>query len=343
MFAKSRVVILFLAFFLLLSCQASFIVEYGDPLEHDISGSTYPWTHSDFDAPTDRMTFAVFSDLTGGERSEIFQIAVAQMNMFRPEFIMNVGDLVEGGTEDADQLDAQYDSFDARADLARAPIFYTGGNHDLNSMAAREFWEERYGRRYYHFKYKDVLFLILDTDDSTAERMAEIMALREEAGVVFEEQGFEAFAQTEYSNLPEDGGGAVSREQSEYFKKVIAENSDVRRVFLFMHKAPWQREDLTTFAEIEVALGDLPYTVFHGHRHAHKYLRRNGRDYIQLATTGGTQLPGNGPSFDQFVVVTLAGDEMEIVNLRMDGVLDKTGHIPLGGDEVCFESALCEE
>ena len=48
---------------------------------------------------------------------------------------------------------------------------------------------------------------------------------------------------------------------------------------------------------------------------------------------------------DHITLLTLSGgesgDELDIVNLRMDGILDKTGHIPLGGDDVCFEAALC--
>jgi hypothetical protein len=27
--------------------------------------------------------------------------------------------------------------------------------------------------------------------------------------------------------------------------------------------------------------------------------------------------------------------------MKMSGILDKTGHIPLNGDEVCFEQADC--
>lgn len=323
------------------ACHVSVNVGPADPLEHDIDGNRFPWTHENFDDADDRMTIAVFSDLTGGERPEIFKIAVAQLNLLRPELIVNVGDLIQGGTDNKEQINAEFESFDARADMAKAPVFYTGGNHDLNSIPLREVWEERYGRRYYHYRYKDVLFLVLDTEDSTAERMEEILVARDEAGVVLEEEGLEAFLQTEYSNLPEDGGGTIGEEQSDYFQQVIAENSDVRWVFLLMHKAPWLREDMLTFAAIELALEDIPYTVFHGHRHAYQYLQRNGRDYIQLATTGGVQLPNNGASFDQVMLLTLSGKELDIVNLRMDGILDKTGHVPLGGDDVCFDVLKC--
>ena len=40
-----------------------------------------------------------------------------------------------------------------------------GGNHDLTGEMLRQVWESRYGPRYYHFVYKDVLFLILSTED----------------------------------------------------------------------------------------------------------------------------------------------------------------------------------
>ena len=51
---------------------------------HDFAGTTVPWTHDDFDVRDDRLTIALFSDLTGGERPRIFEITVAQMAMLRP-------------------------------------------------------------------------------------------------------------------------------------------------------------------------------------------------------------------------------------------------------------------
>ena len=35
--------------------------------------------------------------------------------------------------------------------------------------------------------------------------------------------------------------------------------------------------------------------------------------------------------------------DADIANLLMEGILDKTGHDPLGGDDVCFEAAVCGE
>ena len=81
---------------------------------HEVTGDLRPWTHDQFDADEDKFTFAVFSDLTGGERDRIFEIAVAQLSLLRPELIINVGDLIDGGTESLEEIDQQWDSFDER-------------------------------------------------------------------------------------------------------------------------------------------------------------------------------------------------------------------------------------
>ena len=79
------------------------------------------------------------------------------------------------------------------------------------------------------------------------------------------------------------------------------------------------------------------------HVHAYEHQQRHGRDYIRLATTGGVQLPANGRSMDHLMWVTVDGTEVDIANLLMSGILDRTGHIPLEGDEVCFELVNCND
>jgi UDP-2,3-diacylglucosamine pyrophosphatase LpxH len=315
-----------------------------DPdFHHQISGDVLPWTNDKFDSEDDRFTFAIFSDLTGDERDRVFEIAVAQLALLRPEFIINVGDLIEGGTEDASEIHRQWASFDERAERANAPLFYVGGNHDLNNIALRDAWDARYGPSYYHFVYRDTLFLVLDTEDNTPARIQEMFRARAKAIKVLETEGWDAFVQTEYFKMPEHNAGSISAEQSQYFQDVIAANPNVRWTFLFMHKAPWKREDMSTFAAIEAALEDRPYTVFNGHVQAYEHQVRRGRDYIRLATTGGFHNEREGLALDHVTLVTVSQNGVDIANLKMGGILDKTGHIPLDGDDVCFDPVACRE
>ena len=135
--------------------------------------------------------------------------------------------------------------------------------------------------------------------------------------------------------------GGIGPEQSEYFQRVLAENPDVRWTFLFMHKPVWQSDDEPDFVAIENALAARSYTLFNGHFHNLSHTVRNGRDYIMLGTTGGGQNADNESAFDHITLVTMGEDGPSIGHVRLDGILDKTGHVPAGGDTLCFQASKC--
>ena len=165
------------------------------PFQHDFENGPVPWSGQRFDNAPEKFTFALFSDLTGGEREGIYEIAVEQLKLLRPELILSVGDLIEGGTTDREQLGREWDSFDRRAAKARAPVFYTGGNHDLTNPVMWDVFEQRYGRRYYHFVYKNTLFLVLNTEDNSPQQQWELKKIRDEALQAIEAEGWEVFGE----------------------------------------------------------------------------------------------------------------------------------------------------
>jgi hypothetical protein len=340
---------MFRSAFLLLGIQLLLIAcagsqpgrEEATVFQHDLKAGETPWTHANFDDEDNKFTFALFSDLTGGEREGVFDVAIEQLNLLRPELIVNVGDLIEGGTRDREQLAREWDSFDQRTRRARAPVFYTGGNHDLTNPVMWDVWEERYGRRYYHFIYKDTLFLVMDTEDNPLEFQVELARIRDEALRVVEEEGWDAFDATEYGQSTERQSGRISAEQAAYFNRVIAQNPQVLWTFVLMHKPAWERPNEENFASIEAALAGRPYTVFYGHVHSYLHERRRGRDYIRLATTGGVQNPRKDMAIDQVTLVTVSADGVDIANIRMSGLFNKTGKIPLNGEELCFSITDC--
>ena len=206
---------LFAGFAFLTNCFSPF--ERSSLFQHRVDQGPTPWSHEHFNDASDHFTFAIISDLNGGERPGVFQVAVEQINLLRPEFIMSVGDLIDGGTEDRDQLRQEWESFDSRAAKAQAPIFYVGGNHDLTNVTMRQMWAERYGPRYYHFVYKNVLFLVLDSEDFPEERMQEVYLARAEAIQVLEGDQPEEAYEMPYFKMQERATGEISAEQSKYF------------------------------------------------------------------------------------------------------------------------------
>lgn len=309
--------------------------------EGAVAAPPQPWTGVDFDAAPGKFSFAVITDLNGAERAGVFDVAVAELNLLRPEFIISVGDLIDGAGEDDASFIAEWDRFDERAAKARAPFFHVGGNHDLTGPALRKIWEDRYGARYYHFIYKNVLFLVLDTEDYSPTRMQEIKEIRDAAIKVLDGPHPEEAANMEYFRLPERLTGEVGDEQAAYFEKAIADNPSVRWTFMFMHKPVWRRAGDNAFLRIEAALKDRPYTVFNGHFHSYSYTLRNNRDYIMMGTTGGGQDAKDANSFDHVTMVTIGDGEPSVASLRLDGVLDRTGIIPEGGGALCFQASRC--
>lgn len=289
-------------------------------------GPDAPCTNTYFrDDPAD-FHFVVVSDRTGGHREGVFRHALKQANMLQPAFVINIGDLIEGYTEDRIQLTAEWDEIDAIVSELDMPFFFVVGNHDMSNDVMLDVWRARHGRDYYHFIYKNVLFLVLNTEDPplpvTKEIEADIVKLRE----VLKSDRDKA-----YQMVMENEGlqrailyPKIGDEQVNYFKHVVADHLDVRWTFVIMHKPAWKYRN-ENFRKIESMLQGREYTVLAGHEHYYEYFEVNGKDYIQLGTTGGGRPEEASGVFDHFVWVTMTEKGPKIVNLLLEGFLDRTG------------------
>ncbi|MFM1874743.1 MAG: hypothetical protein RL266_480 [Bacteroidota bacterium] len=258
--------------------------------QHDIQSEKKPWTHLNFKNNPDNFQFAIVTDNTGGMRRPVFETAVTKLNLMQPEFVMSVGDLIEGYTMDQEQIDKEWLEFNGWAGNIEMPFFYVPGNHDISNAKMQKDWEERYGVRYYSFLYKNVLFICIDTDDMTVPAWFKI-----------------------------------SKEQETYIHSVLDANKDVRYTFFFMHHPMWSKES-SAFARIEEKLKSegRKYTMFAGHNHRYMHDIRQGKNYYTLATTGGGS-PLLGPefgTFDHITWVTVTDEEPIMANLWLDGILE---------------------
>jgi hypothetical protein len=257
----------------------------------DASEGPKPWTRLAFKDGGADFHFAIVSDRYGSMRPGVFEQAVGRLNLLQPEFVICVGDLITGDRDDRAALERDFDEFDALARRFEMPFFRVPGNHDLSNEMAVPVYGERYGRPYYHFVYKNVLFLVVCTEDPPTTR--------------------------------------ISEAQVQAMKRALAEHPDVRWTFVFMHEPVFyeDKEDkpLPAWLEIEQALKDRPYTVFGGHWHTYEKYERLGRSYILLSTTGGgSSLRGKElGEFDHVVWVTMTDKGPRIANLMLDGISDE--------------------
>jgi len=274
-------------FSLLLGCQSAVTPTTVSPaFTTGVSGEKVPWSNTGFLNDPEDFQFVIVSDLYGGYRPGIFESAVKKINLMQPEFVIGVGDLIQGYADDPAIIDQQRKEFERIMAPLSMRFFFVPGNHDLTSSMLTEKWEALYGHTYYHFIYKNALFLCLNTEDPPITH--------------------------------------ISDQQIDYVRKVLDENTNVRWTFVFMHEPLWGTKN-KGWEPIEAMLAKRPHTVFAGHDHHYVKYQRNNSSYIKLATTGGdSDLRGaNVGEFDQLVWATMTDQGPILANLSLKGIFDE--------------------
>lgn len=251
-----------------------------------------PWTHLEINNRADSFQFAIVTDRTGGHRPGVFRKAVEKLNLLQPEFVLSVGDLIEGYSTDPGAWALEWAEFEARVNELQMPFFYCPGNHDLANVPMSNEWKRKFDRTWYHFTYRDCLFLVLNSEDPPC---------------------------------PDKTPYQFSQEQRKWVAATLDANRDVRWTFVFMHKPTWTFENTDHaqlgWTDIEDMLQGRKYSVFAGHKHVYARYIRKGMEYYMLATTGGasTMTGLADGKFDHFVWVTMK-DRPVIGNVLLDGI-----------------------
>ena len=298
------------------------------------------WTHLDFANDPENFQFVVITDRTGGHRPGVFPKILERVNLMQPELVMSVGDYIQGYTEDRSTAQAEWAEVDAMVATVEAPFFHVAGNHDYSNEMMAELWKERMGRPYYHFLYRDVLFVALNSEDPPPRVTPESEAAWAQLYEVGRTQGLEAANQFIRENALVRGSfGAIGDAQREWALALLAKHADVRWTFFFMHKPMWQYA-VPNFTAIADALGSRGYTMFAGHEHRYLYTQRRGRDYMRLGTTGGGwEKRIEGRDMDHITWVTMRDGGPIFAHLVATGILAKD-RVPdlIPGAEFCGEA-----
>ncbi|MEM9161224.1 MAG: metallophosphoesterase, partial [Verrucomicrobiota bacterium] len=268
-----------------------------DHFHSGVTSEKTPWTHLNFlDDPND-FRFAIVTDRTGSPRKGVFESAVPKINWMRPEFVMSVGDLIQGNQVTEQGNFEEWEEFMGFVEPLEMPFFFLAGNHDIQAKPEElrkgrvpyelmlKHWKDRFGATYYYFVYKNVLFLALFSNDGKEQ--------------------------------------SISAEQIGYFRKVLAEHEDVRWTMVFLHHPLWLYAHESNFDKVEEMLKGRKHTVFAGHQHRYLHMEREDANYYVLATTGGGS-PLRGTQFGEFdhiTWVTMTDEGPVMANLELDGIL----------------------
>ncbi|CAH1230373.1 hypothetical protein PAECIP111891_06659 [Paenibacillus allorhizoplanae] len=301
-----------------------------------------PWFGSMPSQLGEDFSFVVMGDRCGMATEGVFEKALDLVKDLKPDFVLAVGDLIEGYWNNAADTHQEWDDIDVKIAAMGLPFFPVIGNHDYGNQTMAEVWRERKGLDYYAFRVGDTLFLSLNTEhtpDEFSDAFIDIIK-RITADVKREperaNEHMSAFVDELKGQLsPEELQGfgkiklSLGEEQLAYFRCVLANNADVKWTFVNMHKPGWKSES-EEYQELIQMLGNRSYTIFAGHLHAMEYTQKGNAEFIQLGRTGGlAHGDGTNPSDENVVLwVTMRGGMPTYRVIHLDGVNDLTAYQP---------------
>ncbi len=248
--------------------------------------------------PIEKKTFkiAIFGDRTGGDPEGLKYLdrAIYEINQLKPDFVIHIGDMVQGYTRDQNEWIRQKDEFLSYMDKLTMPYYLTAGNHDVfnpfrdpNDKTYEELYKKHFSQLNYSFDYKNSHFVILYTDEAMTSRPV------------------------------------LSEDQINWLKSDL-EKSNRKNVFIFMHKPIWSYEN-SNWDKFHDVIKTFPVkAVFAGHFHAyHKGMNKDGIQYYNVGPLGaeaytlGDQLTGY---FHHYSILTIDDENFKLAVVKIGNV-----------------------
>ncbi len=242
-----------------------------------------------FAIAADNFTFVIFSDRTGGADQPMFEKAVDEIALLKPDFVVTVGDLIEGYAGN-DVRAPQWDSTLAVMRRIPCPVYYTPGNHDIGDVeSARLFFEKTDRPPYYSFDKGGAHFVVLNT--ATA-----------------------------------DSWGQVDPLQRRWLERDLLLSQTKAHRFIFMHKTFWLTGAAADPAADPMHQLFKKYrvtAVFCGHGHSYVSQVIDGIRYAEIGATGANLRDNRNVGlgvFNQYAVC-------RIRDKQFDYAIAEVGHL----------------
>ena len=109
------------------------------------------------------IRFAVIGDRTGGHEPGIHGEIMAEIERMKPDFVVGVGDMIEGYSGDIGAIEEEWKEYAALARAFSMPFYMVPGNHDIWDSTSTDIYREHIGEPYYSFDAGPIHFVTLDT------------------------------------------------------------------------------------------------------------------------------------------------------------------------------------
>lgn len=109
------------------------------------------------------VRFAIIGDRTGGHTPGIHRQIIEEIERLKPDFVITVGDMIEGYTDDTTTVNNEWKEYKSLVSLLSMPIYFTPGNHDIWDDASLKLYQYHIGKPYYSFNFRKLHFIVLDS------------------------------------------------------------------------------------------------------------------------------------------------------------------------------------
>ena len=199
---------------------------------------------------TGSFRFVILGDRTGSAFPGAYEEAWKETDMDRPDFVINVGDTIQGGNDET--LDPEWRHIqESLTPYRKYKLFFVPGNHDVWSLASAQAFQKYTGRPlHYSFNYGQAHFVVLDNSRSDS--------------LPFEELSF--------------------------LKRDLEANRKQKLKFVFFHRPSWIFKVLLRDPDFPLHKLALQYGVKYfvcGHIHEMLRFELDGVTYLSMASSGG--------------------------------------------------------
>jgi predicted phosphodiesterase len=232
------------------------------------------------------IRFAIISDRTGGHVPGVHGQIAREIEWLKPDFVMSVGDMIEGYVDDSLRIMSEWDEYDSIVAVFSMPYHMTPGNHDVWSDLSERIYRQRVGPPYYDFIVKNTHFIVLDMGRW-------------------------------------DVGNQLPSEQLDWLLAKLENNTDAHYTMVFTHKPTWYETAAkgktdtlhTIFKEYDVD------AVFTGHYHEYFSQKIDDVMYTSLGSSGGATHQRASSMEYHYAWVTVTDYGIHVAPIKMGSVL----------------------
>ena len=238
--------------------------------------------------PKNDFRFSIVGDRTGTPMPEIYGRIWREIDLLHPDFVINVGDTIQGLQDDL--AESQWQELRPLwRRYGHFPLYFTPGNHDIWSNQSLDVYKKETGRpNYYSFNYQDAHFTVLDNSRSLD----------------------------------------LTDNQLKFLEDDLKANQDRRPKFVFFHKPYWIAFLKLGSGEFPLHQLAQKYGVSYvisGHGHQFVRMSRDGIVYMEVGSSGG-KMKGEGFAngwFYHHVWGQVLGSKVALTVKELDGPAGK--------------------